>query len=142
VLVTNLDLLICLFVCTCVIGVRLKKLGLNVNCSISKNLPILFHRLSYGGRVGKHVIEIKKAVFVEVSSQDEGVSLSATPGSNSNNNNNNPATSSAIETSDSKEVVEVACGNDSSRQNSTDNDEDYDHSNVSAANPGAINGYG
>jgi len=38
-------------------------------------------RLSYGGRVAKHRIEVKKAVFCESTSQDEGVSLTATPGS-------------------------------------------------------------
>ena len=46
-------------------------------------------RMSYKGRVGKHNVEVKKAVFVEYSSQDEGVSLSATPGSNNANNNTN-----------------------------------------------------
>jgi len=46
-------------------------------------------RMSYKGRVGKHNVEVKKAVFVEYSSQDEGVSLSATPGSSANNNNHN-----------------------------------------------------
>jgi hypothetical protein len=45
-------------------------------------------RMSYKGRVGKHNVEVKKAVFVEYSSQDEGVSLSATPGSSANNNHN------------------------------------------------------
>jgi hypothetical protein len=43
-------------------------------------------RMSYNGRVGKHSVEVKKAVFVEYSSQDEGVSLSATPGGSSANN--------------------------------------------------------
>jgi len=38
-------------------------------------------RLSYGGKVAKHRIEVKKAVFCETTSQDEGVSLTATPGS-------------------------------------------------------------
>ncbi len=55
-------------------------------------------RLSYIGRVGKHVLEIKKAVFVEYSSQDEGVSLTATPGSNNNHNSN---------TANAKEAKEV-----------------------------------
>jgi hypothetical protein len=88
--------------------------------------------------MGKHVIEIKKAVFVEYSSQDEGVSLSATPGSN---HNSNPAQSGAR--SDSKEAVEVACGNDSSRQDSLDDDEDSnDRKYVSSCNDqNAINDY-
>lgn len=40
-------------------------------------------RFSYKGKVAKHRIEVKKAVFVEANSQtqDEGVSLTATPGS-------------------------------------------------------------
>ena len=37
--------------------------------------------MSYKGRIAKHNVEVKKAVFVENTSQDEGVSLSATPGS-------------------------------------------------------------
>merc|ERR1719400_271386 len=38
-------------------------------------------RFSYKGKVAKHRIEVKKAVFVESNCQDEGVSLTATPGS-------------------------------------------------------------
>jgi len=38
-------------------------------------------RFSYKGQVAKHRLEVKKAVFCENTSQDEGVSLSATPGS-------------------------------------------------------------
>ena len=41
-------------------------------------------RMGYHGRIAKHQIEVKKAVFCENTSQDEGVSLSATPGSSSN----------------------------------------------------------
>lgn len=82
--------------------------------------------------MGKHVIEIKKAVFVEYSSQDEGVSLSATPGSNSNHNSNPAPT--GINKSDSKEAVEVGCGNESSRQDSLDDEDSSDRKYVSATN--------
>lgn len=45
-------------------------------------------RLSYKGKVAKHRIEVKKAVFCETTSQDEGVSLTATPGSSMDGCNN------------------------------------------------------
>lgn len=38
-------------------------------------------RLNFEGNTAKHQVEVKKAIFVENTSQDEGVSLSATPGS-------------------------------------------------------------
>lgn len=41
-------------------------------------------RMGYHGKIAKHRVELKKAVYCENSSQDEGVSLSATPGSSSN----------------------------------------------------------
>ncbi len=41
-------------------------------------------RMGYSGQIAKHQVEVKKAVFCENTSQDEGVSLSATPGSGSN----------------------------------------------------------
>jgi hypothetical protein len=44
-------------------------------------------RLSYKGKIAKHKIEVKKAVFCENTSQDEGVSLTATPGSSTDGNN-------------------------------------------------------
>jgi hypothetical protein len=76
-----------------------------------------YFRLSYIGRVGKHVLEIKKAVFVEYSSQDEGVSLTATPGSNNNHNSN---------TANSKEPQEVGSVDKSSLKDSLDESDDFE----------------
>ena len=43
-------------------------------------------RFTYKGKIAKHKIEVKKAVFCENNSQDEGVSLTATPGSSTDGN--------------------------------------------------------
>ena len=92
--------------------------------------------MSYKGRVGKHNIEVKKAVFVEYSSQDEGVSLSATPGSNANNNHNNVEqqnnnSSSSNNNNSAKQNDEVHCNgsNEKSREESTEDDDDIDADN-------------
>ena len=89
-------------------------------------------RMSYKGRVGKHNIEVKKAVFVEYSSQDEGVSLSATPGSNANNNHNNVEQQNNNNNNNSaKQNDEVHCNgsNEKSREDSTEDDDDIDADN-------------
>jgi len=65
-------------------------------------------RMNYHGKVAKHQIEVKKAVFCENTSQDEGVSLTATPGSGSNAEGGNqqqakkenPTTAAAVEEED------------------------------------------
>ena len=64
-----------------------------LGCIFLFNWPF---RMSYKGRIAKHNVEVKKAVFVENTSQDEGVSLSATPGSSNAEQqvvNDNPASS-------------------------------------------------
>lgn len=43
-------------------------------------------RLSYAGKVGKHILEIKKAVFVENTRENETVSLSTTACGKNNHN--------------------------------------------------------
>ncbi len=53
-------------------------------------------RMSYGGRIAKHQVEVKKAVFVENNSNDEGVSLSATPGSGGSGGNATAEEKSAV----------------------------------------------
>ncbi len=85
--------------------------------------------MSYKGRVGKHVVEVKKAVFVEYSSQDEGVSLSATPGSSANTNhnpeqqhNNNSNNNNGNNATRRSEEVECDENDGKSRQESFDND--------------------
>jgi len=56
-----------------------------LSCILLVGWPL---RLSYKGKVAKHRIEVKKAVFCESTSQDEGVSLTATPGSSLDGCNN------------------------------------------------------
>ena len=93
-------------------------------------------RMSYKGRVGKHNVEVKKAVFVEYSSQDEGVSLSATPGSSANNNtntnnNHNATNNSSTNTNNennngaARKSDDIHCNGDNSTDND-DGDEDED----------------
>ena len=57
-------------------------------------------RFGYHGQIAKHQVEVKKAVFCENTCQDEGVSLSATPGSSSNETTQaaatNPTTTTAV----------------------------------------------
>ena len=75
-----------------------------LGCIFLFNWPF---RMSYKGRIAKHNVEVKKAVFVENTSQDEGVSLSATPGSSNAEQqvvNSNPASNPGKEVS--KEAVE------------------------------------
>ena len=79
-----------------------------------------------------HSIQVKKAVFVEYSSQDEGVSLSATPGSSTNNNNHNPeqqhnnTNNSSNNNANNRRTDEVECdaSNNKSREDSVDDDGD------------------
>ena len=98
-----------------------------LGCVFLFNWPF---RMTYKGRVAKHNVEVKKAVFVENTSQDEGVSLSATPGSsnaeqpvaNSNPTSaNNPPITGGKEAS--KEAVEC---NSSDKGASPNNEQDDD----------------
>jgi hypothetical protein len=70
---------------------------------------------------------VKKAVFVEYSSQDEGVSLSATPGSSTNNTNHAPDNNIATNNNNNN-PEEVECdANSRSRDDSIeDNEGDVD----------------
>ena len=53
-----------------------------ISCVLLLGWPF---RMNFGGQIAKHQVEVKKAVFCENTSQDEGVSLTAaTPGSGSN----------------------------------------------------------
>lgn len=72
-------------------------------------------RMGYHGEIAKHHVEVKKAVFCENTSQDEGVSLSATPGSGSNEANNEANAQAAAA------AVTTAAANNN---NSDDDDED------------------
>lgn len=83
-------------------------------------------RMGYGGQIAKHQVEVKKAVFCENSSQDEGVSLSATPGSGSNNEENS-----------AEKTGEAAIQNDEDNDNSKDNNdpEEIEDSNINKIGP-------
>ena len=65
---------------------------------------------------------MKKAVFVEYSSQDEGVSLTATPGSSTNNTNHAPELNNTNNNNNNPEEVE--CDNNSREDSIDDNDID------------------
>ena len=86
--------------------------------------------MSYKGRIAKHNVEVKKAVFVENTSQDEGVSLSATPGSSNAEQqvvNSNP-TSSNNPTSGGKDASKEAVESNPSDKGATPNEEQNERS--------------
>merc|ERR1719412_113266 len=88
-------------------------------------------RMAYGGRIAKHQVEIKKAVFVENNSADEGVSLSATPASEDAGEAATTAAPTAS-TSNNKPVIEVVSEKDS-LQDELGQDEDIEDDDESKA---------
>ena len=81
-------------------------------------------RMSYKGRIAKHHVEVKKAVFVENTQQDEGVSLTATP----NSSNNEPQTQqNPTAPSNSSSVANVVPSDEKKGSNPGDDDADFNH---------------
>ena len=94
-----------------------------LGCIFLFNWPF---RMSYKGRIAKHNVEVKKAVFVENTSQDEGVSLSATPGSSNAEQqvvNSNPTASNNTGGVTGKEAIKEAVECNSSDKGATPNEE-------------------
>ena len=98
-----------------------------LGCIFLFNWPF---RMSYKGRIAKHNVEVKKAVFVENTSQDEGVSLSATPGSSNAEQqqvvSSNPTSAVNPTTSGAKETLKEAVESNSSDKGVASNNEEDD----------------
>ena len=97
-----------------------------LGCIFLFNWPF---RMSYKGRIAKHNVEVKKAVFVENTSQDEGVSLSATPGSSNADQqvvNSNPASANNPASNAGKDVSKEAVECNTSDKGATPIDEQDD----------------
>ena len=109
-----------------------------LGCIFLFNWPF---RMSYKGRIAKHNVEVKKAVFVENTSQDEGVSLSATPGSSNAEQqaaNSNPTSANNPPIHGGKEASKEAVACNSNNQGAASNNEQDDDgvdSSISTSKP-------
>ena len=65
-------------------------------------------------------------MFVEYSSQDEGVSLTATPGSSTNNTNHAPELNNTSNNNNNNNQEEVECDNNSRSRDDSMDDNDVD----------------
>ena len=106
-----------------------------LGCVFLFNWPF---RMSYKGRIAKHNVEVKKAVFVENTSQDEGVSLSATPGSSNAEQQvveNNPTSAIKSSTDEGKDASKEALETSVSEKGATPiKEQDYDALDSSISN--------
>ena len=103
-----------------------------LGCIFLFNWPF---RMSYKGRIAKHNVEVKKAVFVENTSQDEGVSLSATPGSSNAEQqgaSGNPTSANNPSGNEGKDEAKEAVKSSSSDKGAN-NDEDLDDEGVDSS---------